>query len=72
MAVGQRPLDEQFVAGDDRNSIAPFHSSGNTRAVRIPAAHETDVIAEHVELLGVGERHFHFVDLVLNVVEPLH
>ncbi|HLO25776.1 MAG TPA: hypothetical protein VK187_06665 [Geobacteraceae bacterium] len=31
--------------------------------------HEGDVVAEHVALLGVGERHFHLVHLRLDLVE---
>src|SRR5512143_1988914 len=35
-----------------------------------PVANEIDVSAEYIELVGEGRRHFHFIDLFLDMIEP--
>jgi hypothetical protein len=40
------------------------------RALHKAAADKTDVLAKHVELVAKGGRYFHFVDLLVDLIEP--
>ena len=72
-AVGPAgPREDQFPSvGGWHPIVGEGQSISDGATTRISAAHKTDVIAEHVELISKGQRHFHFVDLGLDVLKLL-
>src|SRR5450759_2090378 len=64
------PGSRTSVPRSTRSPIEITRSSLD-RARREPLAHENNVLAEHVELIGERQGHPDAVDLLLDSVEPL-